>query len=219
MDPALRPVLIEGTWTQHGPRSIIGSGSDTTVRIRKDAGRWTIAFEITRYPSVNDKGSKPETSRHGPYPVVVDDQELVITKEQGKAPARYTFLCDERRLIMPAFVQKKPGEWSFRSEEGSFSVRCENDPFKIPVGKAQIPGVLAGRGYYSFEEAPQSRFWPRAQYLRFLERSDEQGQLCERFRLIFDEYGSPRYEGLLGTGERSTNDHQISVFLAPDGRP
>jgi hypothetical protein len=215
-DPALKSVLIEGTWTHLGHRSILGSGTDTTVSIKLDGGRWTIAYELTHYPSVNDRGAKPKTERQGPYPVAVEDQELVVTKEVGKLPIRYTFLCDEKRLILPAIIQKKPGEWTFRSEDESFSVTCEEDPFKVPVGKAQISGVLLGKGFYSYEEAPRSRFWPRARYLRFLERSDEAGQLCERFRLIFDEDGSPRYERLFETGERSTNDYRLRMFVAPD---
>jgi hypothetical protein len=215
-DPVLKPVLIEGTWTHRGARSILGSGTDTTIHIRNEGNRWTLTYEVTRYPSVNDKGSVPKTERQGPYPVVVEDQELVITKDQAKLPARYTFLCDERRLILPAFVQKTPGEWSFRAEKASFTARCEADPFTVPVGRAQIPGVLLGKGYYAFEEAAASPLWPRAQYLRFLERSDEKGELHERFRLIFDEQGAPRYERLLETGERSTSDYQIGVFIAPD---
>jgi hypothetical protein len=63
----------------------------------------------------------------------------------------------------------------------------------------------------------RSRLWPRARYLRFLERSDEGGQLCERFRLIFDDYGWPRYERLFETGERSTQDYAIRVYLARGG--
>jgi hypothetical protein len=210
------PVLYEGTWTHHGPRSVVGSGTDATVILKKVSDGWTITFERTRYPSVNERGARPKTDREGPFKVTVVEQEMVIAR--GARESRYTFLCDPGRLIMPAIVQKRRGEWTFRSEDESFSVRCEEDPYKVPVGKAQIPGVMLGKGFYSFEEAPWSRLGPRAQYLRFLERSDEKGQLCERFRLIFDEFGSPRYEQLLGTGERSTNDYQLRVFLASEAR-
>jgi hypothetical protein len=217
-DSGLKPILIEGTWTHYGSGSIIGSGTDTTVIIKRDGDRWTIAYELTPYPSVNDRDARPRTDRQGPFEVAVEDQELVVTKEPGKLPARYTFLCDAKRLILPAIVQKRPGEWAFRSDRESLSVRCEADPFKVPIGKAQVPGVLLGKAFYCYEEAPQSRFWPSAQYLRFLQRSDEKGQLCEKFRLIFDEYGSPRYERLLGTGERSTNQYQPRIHVAP-GKP
>ncbi|HKB15328.1 MAG TPA: hypothetical protein VKF62_04650, partial [Planctomycetota bacterium] len=181
-EPSPKPILLEGTWVHQGVRDILGSGTDTSIAIRKNGEQWSITYEVTHYPSVNDKGAEPKVERLGPYRVAVEDQELVVEKEPGKATARHTFLCDDRRLILPAIVQKKPGEWSYRSEHDSFSVRCAEDPFKVPVGTAQIPGVLQGKGFYSFEEAPQSRFSPSAQYLRFLERSDEKGQLCERFR-------------------------------------
>jgi hypothetical protein len=206
-----QPILIEGAWTYRGPRTVIGEGADTTVVVRKETNAWTITFEHTVFPSVNQREAKPATHREGPYIATIDDKELVFTKD-GKE-VRYTFLCDSNRMILPAFVQKKPGEWVFREDREFFTIKCEQDPFKIPVGKAGIPGVLGGRGFYSFEEAPRSGHWPRAKYLRFLERSDE-GQLFERCRLIFDDYGWPRYERIFETGERSMNYYQLRIFLA-----
>jgi hypothetical protein len=213
-EPVGRPVLIEGTWSERGVRNIIGAGTETTVIVKKNEIGWTITYEIVRYPSVNDKGAVPVIRTEGPYKVTVDDQELVIAKEDKEV--RYTFLCDPQRMILPAIVQKRPGEWAFRSESESFVVRCENDPLKVPMGKAEIPGVLGGRGFYSYEEAPRSRLSTRGQYLRFLDRSDEKGQLFERFRLIFDQYGSPRYEAILETGERSDNARRLRFFFASD---
>jgi hypothetical protein len=214
-EPPGKPVLIEGTWIHQGPRSIIGSGTDRAVTLKKAGDEWTITLVTTHHPSVREQDAKPREQRDGPYPVHVDDQELVFTRDRSKAPARYTFLCAPERLIMPAIVQKKPGLWELRSEYESFRVKCEDDPFKTPLGKAEVPGVLLGKGYYSYEEAPRSRLWPRARYLRFLERSDEGGQLCERFRLIFDDYGWPRYERLFETGERSTQEYATRVYLTP----
>jgi hypothetical protein len=213
-----KPVLIEGTWTYQGPRSIIGSSTDATVTLNKGDDGWTIGFVTTHFPSVNERGAVPRVERGGPFPVKVEDQELVFTRVKGNAPARYSFLCAPGRLIMPAIVQKKPGEWVYQSEDESFSLRCEHDPFQVPVGKAEAPRVPLGKGYYSYEEAPRSRLWPRARYLRFLERSDEAGQLCERFRLVFDDDGWPRYERLFETGERSTQDYQTRVYLAPKAK-
>ena len=205
-------ILIEGAWTYRGPRTVIGEGADTTVVVSRETNAWAITFEHTVFPSVNQREAKPATHREGPYIATVDDKELVFTKE-GKE-VRYTFLCDSNRMILPAFVQKKPGEWVFREDREFFRIQCDQDPFKIPVGKAAIPGVLGGKGFYSFEEAPRSGHWPRAQYLRFLERSDERGQLFERCRLIFDDYGWPRYERIFETGERSINHYQLRIFLA-----
>ena len=213
-DATGQPILIEGAWTYRGLKTVIGEGADTTVVVSRETNAWTITFEQTRFPSINQRDAKPVTHREGPYVATVDDKELVFTKD-GKE-VRYTFLCDSNRMILPAIVQKKPGEWFFRAEGESFRVRCEQDPLRIPAGKAEIPGVLGGKGFYSFEEAPRSSQWPRAQYMRFLERSDEKGQLFERFRLIFDEYGWPRYETILQTGERSTSAYQLRIFLATD---
>ncbi len=211
-----QPILIEGVWTCRGPKSILGSGTDTTVVVSRRANDWTIAFEHVTFPSVNSKEAKPVIRREGPCIATVDDKELIFTKD-GKE-VRYTFLCDSNRMILPAIVQKKPGEWVFRAGRESFNVQCEQDPFKIPVGKAGIPGVLGGRGFYSYEEAPRATIWPRAQYLRILEKSEERGQLFERFRLIFDDYGSPRYEAILQTRERSTDAYQLRIFLAANGK-
>ena len=211
-DSTGQPILVEGAWTHRGPKTVIGEGVDTTVIVSRETNAWTITFEHTVFPSVNQRDAKPVRHREGPYIVTVDDKELLFTKD-GKE-VRYTFLCDSNRMILPAFVQKKPGEWVFREDREFFRIQCEQDPFKVPVGKAGIPGVLGGKGFYSFEEAPGSRLWPRAQYLRFLERSDERGQLSERFRLIFDEYGWPRYERIFQTGERSTSAYQLRIFLA-----
>ncbi len=215
-EQTLASALAEGRWTYRGPKSILGRGSDTTIAMKREGDHWSITYEITHYPSVNEREAKPTIERKGPYPVAVEDRELVIKTEKGEE--RYTFLCDQRRLILPAFVQKKPGEWAFRCFDGTmredFSVRCEHDPFQVPVGKAQIPGVLLGKGFYSFEEAPRSGNWPSAQYLRFLERSDQKGELWERFRLIFDDYGWPRYERLLSTGERSRDMYQLRLYVA-----
>ena len=213
-DSTGQSILIEGAWTHRGPKTVIGEGADTTVVVSRETNAWTITFETIRFPSVVQKDAKPVTHRAGPYIATVDDKELVFTK-YGKE-VRYTFLCDSNRMILPAFVQKKPGEWVFREDREFFRIQCEQDPFKIPVGKAGIPGVPGGKGFYSFEEAPRSGHWPRAQYLRFLERSDEGGQLFERCRLIFDEYGWPRYERIFETGERSINAYQLRIFLAED---
>jgi len=211
-DSTGQPILIEGAWTHRGAKTVIGSGTDTTVIVSRETNAWTIAFEHTVFPGVNERDARPVTHGEGPYVATVDDKELVFTKD-GKE-VRYTFLCDSNRMILPAIVQKKPGEWVFRADRESFRIQCDQDPFKIPAGKAGIPGVLGGKGFYSFEEAPRSGHWPRAQYLRFLERSDEGGQLFERCRLIFDGYGWPRYEAILQTGERSINAYQLRVFLA-----
>ena len=213
----LKPQLIEGTWTYRGAKTIVGSGTDETVVIKKEDDHWTIMFESTHYPRINKREAKPSIEREGPYPVTFEDQELVVTKVVGEAPIHYTFLCDERRLILPAFVQKKPGEWVFRGgipSERNFRVQCEQDPFKVPVGKGWIPGVPGGRGFYSLEEAPRSTFWPSAQYLRFLERDEKTGVLRERFRLIFDDYGWPRYEKLESTGERSSDSFKQRIYIA-----
>jgi hypothetical protein len=211
-DSTGQPILIKGAWTHRGAKTVIGSGTDITVIVSRETNAWTIAFEHTVFPSVNEREARPVTHREGPYIAAVDDKELVFTKDGREV--RYTFLCDSNRMILPAIVQKKPGEWFFRADRESFRVQCEQDPFKLPTGKAGIPGVLSGKGFYSLEEAPQSNQWPRAQYLRFLERSDERGQLFERFRLIFDDYGWPRYEAILQTGERSTSAYQLRIFLA-----
>ena len=160
-------------------------------------------------PAVNDRGAKPRIERKGPYPLAVKNKVLTIKIEAYRIAA-YTFLCDESRSIMPAFVEKKPAEWEYicldydAGTRLTFSVSCEQDPFKVPVGKAVINHVQVGRGFYSLEKGP-----PGGQALRFLERQyDEKGPLREIFRLIFDDYGKPRYEG------RSGEFYEQRLYLA-----
>src|SRR5262245_28954263 len=109
-----KSALVQGIWTYVSPKTILGEGSDITITLKADGDQWTITRQITRYPSVNDRQAKVTTERKGPFPVTVDDHELVVKGADGKPAESYTFLCDERRLILPAIVQKKPGEWFFR---------------------------------------------------------------------------------------------------------
>src|SRR5262245_30423872 len=80
-EPLLKPVLREGKWTHQGMKTILGVGTDTTILIKRANDRWTIEYEMTHFPSVNEKGAGPKTERKGPYGVTVQDQFLVITKE------------------------------------------------------------------------------------------------------------------------------------------
>jgi len=210
-DSTLKSALVAGNWTHCGPSTILGAHSCTTVIINRDGANWMLSYEFARYPGVNEGGARPRTNHDGPFRITVEGQELLIWKAKDQPPTRITFLCDEKRLIMPAIVQEGPGHWVFRSERDYFEVRCVEDPSKVPIGHANVSGTEL---FYSFEEAPQSRFGPSAQYLRFLRRNGEKGQLAEVFRLIFDEYGFPRYERLLGTGEPSESKYELCVYVA-----
>lgn len=215
-EPPPKPQLMEGSWTYRSPSTVIGSHSTITVIFQRRTNEWTI-LRTTNHLKVTP-GAGPDrhqvtTLRDGPHRIAIENNKLVIFK--SPQPVVQTFLCNSNLLIMPAIVQNKPGEWEFQSEWDSFRVQCEADPFKVPVGRTGISGVHGGKGYYSYEEAPRTwRLWPRAQHIRFLERSDEKGQLVERFRLVFDDYGSPRYEAITATGERGNRAYELGIYQA-----
>src|SRR5687767_8699223 len=88
--PLGKSELIEGEWTHRGPRDILGGGGDTTVAIKRDAEKWTIAFTHTHYPRINMKGAEPTIRRDGPVKLTLDQDELDFIQD-GKQ-TRFTFL-------------------------------------------------------------------------------------------------------------------------------
>jgi hypothetical protein len=59
------------------------------VIVSRETNAWTITFERTVFPSINER-SGPVTRRDGPYIATVDDKELVFTKN-GKESVIHSF--------------------------------------------------------------------------------------------------------------------------------
>ena len=148
-DSTGQPILIEGAWTYSGPKTVIGSGTDTSVVVRRDTNGWSITFEHILFPSVNQKDARPVTRREGPYIATVDDKELVFTKD-GKE-VRHTFLCDSNRMILPAILQKSQ-ESGFFALTGNPSGSSRARPVQNPgrqgrnTGRPGRQGILFLRG-------------------------------------------------------------------------
>lgn len=220
-DQAAAP-LSEGSWTSYGRRNILGAGTDTTITLKQfpeEPVYWTITYTIVRHPPVN-KPRAPEMSMRGPFRVTVDADRHIMTifAENGRQ-MRYTFILTEESLLMPALVEIEAGHSLYVNEQEQYEVRCEHDPKEVPVGRASIWDVDGLAGFYSYEEAPRSRDTSpdkAARYLRLLERVEDGGYLIERGRLIWDQWGSPRYERLLSTGEISHDRVGITVYSAAE---
>jgi hypothetical protein len=204
------PELVAGTWVHVGIKDIINRGYDTSVTLRQDGGQWQILLEITKFPSVNAADKTFQVTRLGPFAVSARDGVLEWVQE-GRT-VRYTYQLQADRLTMPAIIETAPGSWRFVTPERTWEAKCEHNHLQVPVGSAKIDEGINNNGFYIYEYGPPIFDHPRAQHLRFLTR-DKTGSLIERFRLVFDDYGSPRYEGLLTSGEKATHFYEIRHFF------
>jgi len=203
--------LVAGTWVHVGIKDIINRGSDTSVTLRQNDGQWQILIEVAKYPSINAADQSPQQTRFGPYAVSARDGVLEWVQEGRNV--RYTYQLQADRLTMPAILESAPGSWRYVSPERSWEAKCEHNHLRVPVGSAKFDEVINDNGFYVYEYGPLMLDHPRARHLRFLTR-DKTGLLTERFRLVFDEFGSPRHETLLSTGERGTSRCAIRCFFA-----
>lgn len=223
-------VLRDGAWVERGMKNIMGAGTDTTITIRlmpvrnklladdRTVADWTVTYTQVEHFRVGSRGPKITTS--GPYRVEVDEAQSTLTiRKEGARDSKYTFKFSEdgSTLVMPAFVEVEPGRFLFVNEGKRFEVKCEHDPRKVPAGKAWMSGITAGQMFYSYEEMPRSLDWSRdksTRYLRVLERVKDGGYLIERGRLIWDDWGSPRFERILSTGQPRSHKQHIKLWYA-----
>jgi|GEM_PF-3220507 len=190
----LRPELVEGSWLSRGERNRLGEGEDWRVTLRQAGGKWTIAFAIQYYSSM--KG--PEVVRTlnlGPFPVTVENGLMCIGGTRPPLPNKATFLCDGKRLVLPALV-RKGGDFQLTWDPGTiFGIHCQQDPETTPAGIAEFPRTGGGDGYYIYEEARRDGGLKTPPKLRLFERDKEKGALVERGQLIFEIPEWPRYVG------------------------
>ncbi len=217
-DPKPETELVAGTWLHRGVKDIIGQGIDTAVTLAQDDnGQWTIAFEYIHFPSVNEDDRTPERSEEGPYTVTAEKGLLSFAGKDRRMVYSYKF--DGDRLVMPAIIEFEPGKFIYHDSTHAYRrlhIELANDHREVPMGKASFEGgVIASDVYYSYEEAPRIPQNKGVKYLRLLTRA-KGGELVEQGRLIFDRFGSPRYERLLSTGERSGNNYRIRHYHRQD---
>lgn len=202
--------LASGTWRLRGPRTVTGRGTDTEVTLSQSDERWFIALRHFRFAGVNAPDRAPTIRSEGPFELQED--RGVISYRDDTRWRRLSFRIEPERLIMPAFVERKPGQWVYESWHGSFRLELPQSHREVPVGKASFPSTVNRNGYYTYEEAPYTPGTPEGRHLRLLTR-EKDGRLVERQRLIFDDYGWPRHERLLTTGQRSSS-LAIGIYVA-----
>ena len=184
--------LIGGYWLHQGDKTIIGTGRDDAISLNQSNGQWFITFHQIVYRSVNDKNRRPLYTNDGPFAVSMHDNLLVFTNRRGYQ--QYTFQLETNRLTMPAFVEAKPGTWSFENGNDGIRLQCASNHLIHPVGRAYFPSSVNNNGYYVYEELPGRSFTGKAHCLRFMLRNPE-GKLEEECRLVFDDWGWPRFQG------------------------
>jgi hypothetical protein len=188
--------LVPGSWIARNG-SIIGKGRDEVVTFAKDRSGWTMQITSVYNSGVNSKDT-PTRSIAGPFRIDIRNG-VIRSKDHCKA-VEYTFLLNEGILTFPALIQVNDRTWKFAYPPYFHECRCDSNPKEMPVGKAEVSsgaftGVKSYPAYYIYEDGP---YVPppkiRAKYLRFMTRLPD-GTVREVFRLIWDEYGSPRYDG------------------------
>jgi len=206
--------LIEGHWSAPGPSNILGGGTSHSVTISKIESDWMISFESIEYHS-RAKQMEPTKTKEGPYKVTVSDGVLRFMKD-SKWHA-YSFSITKEALIMPAILLVDEEKWIYKSPKAYFKIECEHNPFEIPAGKIKCAGLNFGDGFYSFEVAPRNKHSQDSYYFRLLEQIAN-GYLIEKSRLKFSKNGPPRYEKLIETGQPSSNEFPVIVYLKTSNR-
>lgn len=197
---ARRP--FEGSWMWHSLHSVSGAGHSKMVSLRKRGCSWTIVITSIIQRRRAGGGLLVTKSVRGPFDAQIQD-ELLTYAENGEQ-REYTIRMENDLLVLPAIVQTDSKTWVFKSSDeynrtGTLVLeyQCEHDPLVTPVGKATFPGGTwdGAAKFYVYERgeySPTTR--TRSRRLRFLERIGDFA-LHEHCELVFDDRGSPRYEG------------------------
>gem|GEM_PF-5803422 len=155
----LKSELREGTWKKVPPKDFGNVSVELRVRLKRDAEKWTISYETTTHGHVMKNKELVEdvnVKREGPFPVAVEGDVLVVNREEGKPPERYTFLCNEQKLVLPALVRRNPGEWALAMPGyETYVIRCDEDPFQVPLGKVEARVMAVEGSGASAASAPE----------------------------------------------------------------
>lgn len=197
--PTLRP--FEGDWMWGSPRTVSGQGFAQVVALRKRGCSWTIVITSIQYPHARP-GNFVTKSVRGPFDAQIQDG--LLTYAENGEQREYTIRMENDLLVLPAIIQTDSKTWVFKSTDeyagtGTlvFEYQCEHDPLVTPIGKATFPGGTweGAAKFYVYERGENSpTTQTTARRLRFLERIGDFAlhQQCE---LVFDDRGSPRFEG------------------------
>ncbi len=204
----LRPELMEGTWVRRGVRNNLGVGEDVEIILRQENGVWKMVYTVTTYPSVKIVDEPVQRKKLGPYTVMVRDGVMQIPRAVPPAPREVAFLCDEKRLVMPAMV-RKGGTFQM----GYFFLQCAADPESQPVGSAEFPMRELGPVFYLYEK---NRYGMNGDVpvLRLCTRDAQKGFLVERARLVFEDPLVPQFISLDASTKSWELEFAKSLYFA-----
>ncbi len=209
---ALEREQLIGEWSAGGIRNIIGEGLEHRVSFTLSDGHLELIFKTVSYGSVNTK-TPPKEISSGPYSVKRLTSNRLIYVKDGHEYHVTLRLSVEGLLEWGALVSDDNQKWSYAKEtplsvigskdlmrEGSAEWTFKSDPFKVPVGEAGVPGLLAGHAYYIHEKIPSYETGGLPQRCIRVMTLNEDGTVSEQFRMIWTKLGGPYFEGTFSKG-------------------
>jgi hypothetical protein len=191
-----KSILKEGRWINNGVRNIVGQGIDKIIEIKKNEEGFVLLITEIKYYSINDKNHKvPEKQIKGPYKVTVIG-ELLRLEYEGEIDNK-TFRFEDQTLVWPALINIENNIWYYKSNEYEYKFICENSPEIITKGKAIFQSTSSsGTGWEQYYALVKLRNTDNEEKreLKFFEMNRD-GKVNEWAKLVWDNYGSPRFEG------------------------
>ena len=157
--PDLKPELREGFWYQLNGLNIVGEGADKEITFYKEGDQWYMARRTIVFPRMREQ-TGPDIKEDPPLKVWMRDGILHVESKIMSSP--FTMVCDEERLVMPAIIRTDPGTWKYAAGHDIHHIKCEFNPYEVPVGKVNIFDKEGwneynhSSGYYALEDLPRS---------------------------------------------------------------
>jgi hypothetical protein len=206
---------LVGEWIVESERNILGEGYERRLLFSIDEKKLHLAFKTKYFGRAGAADDLKEPVLKGPYPVIqIDEDELIYVN--GNRQLHITFrLSEQGALEWGALVSKDNKKWRYAREEpsallgsnGGNGVRGGqaqwtflSDPFQVPVGEAEIPGIQKGRAFYIYEKLPSYETGKEpVPAIRVMTRNEDK-TLSEQFRLIWGDWGTPHMRGTFSLG-------------------
>ena len=204
----IKPLI--GEWITSYDTNILGEGSETRVIFSKDGQNNYLTFKTNYFSARGKPPGKPTIL--GPYKIKnISNNNIIYVVEGMQYNITYR-IHKERILEWGALVTEDNKNWRYAKEEpfrfrgivrvktGVATWTFSSDPFEIPVGKAQIPGLNLGTAFYIYEKIPSYQTGKTPiKAIRIMTRNEDK-TLTEQFRMTWDNHGSPRFSGNFMSG-------------------
>ncbi|MGB0992581.1 MAG: hypothetical protein ACPG32_08935 [Akkermansiaceae bacterium] len=204
---------LKGEWAAGGVRNILGKGHEDRIHFSNINGKLQIAFKTLYFSSVNGGGNAQKPTVLGPYRIKkLTTTELTYVRNDQEY--HVTFRLHKNRVLeWGAIISADNKKWRYAFEipvhsggkittrSGTAQWSFSSDPFKEPMGSAQLPGHKMGNAYYIYETVPGYKTGSKTQPVIRVMTKHKDGSLSEQFRLIWDTHGSPRCKGVFNTGQ------------------